>query len=320
MENIMANVSKNFKGNSSMIIYIIGLLILLYILLKLLFILLTYSYGKTGHDVLLVDGLLQGSRETIIKQNSDSDKLISRSVNQKNGIEFTYSIWLNIDTNNKLLESDDDLNNCNFSLYPDACGNKVNCTTSTEPNAIHIFSKGSSDETTNNTTDPSNIQGIQKTASSNGPGLYLAKRTNEYNSSYYNEATLLIYMDTFDIFGAHSRAHIPIIIDEVPLNKWVSVVMVASQSTIIVYINGKVKERKVYDNIFLQNYGDIHVNDNGAIQWGELSDLRYINRAISGIEVMQIVNSGPNLHPAMTDTTDRILDVPRYLNNKWFNP
>jgi hypothetical protein len=106
------------------------------ILFRLMVALVTWIFTPSG-KVVLVNGLQNGSHSTIISQdpNLQNSKVILRSNNEKDGIEFTWSVWLYLN-----------------GFEGDVGSTKYH----------HVFNKG-------NATDSGN--GIVKP--NNAPGLYL---------------------------------------------------------------------------------------------------------------------------------------------------
>lgn len=153
----------------------------------------------------------------------------------------------------------------------------------------HIFHKGND-----------NIQVSGKNSGlnypNNAPGLYIDTNTNN----------LVIIMNTFKNIDEK------VTVKDVPLNKWINVAIRIEGSKMDVYINGTIVLRHKFSNVPKQNYGDVYVNMNGGYS-GLLSDLWYHDYALSTLEIMGIVNDGPNL------TTDDRIDVkPPYLSLRWY--
>ena len=184
--------------------------------------------------------------------------------------------------------------------------------------AIHIFHKGSSalEEYVN---DPTLISGIK--LHNNAPGAYLAvldhKSSNAYNIDpsgidVNRSIALLIYMDTID--GPSARRS-PIVVPNIPSQKWFNVTLVAKQSTLYVYINGVLKKLHTYKNVFKLNYDSVHIGS--SVNYGELSSLKYWNRALSTFEINSIISKGPNL--TTIDSKSYADEYPRYLSMNWYN-
>jgi hypothetical protein len=139
----------------------------------------------------------------------------------------------------------------------------------------HIFNKG------DNNYDPGT--GLAKI--NNAPGLYLGR--NSSNTT----ATLHVIMDTVSASDPNNV----IDIDDIPLRKWVNIVLRVSNTVMDVYVNGTVSGRLVFNNVPKQNYNDIFICQNGGFS-GKLSDLRYFSYSLNVYEINTILNRGPNLN------------------------
>lgn len=141
----------------------------------------------------------------------------------------------------------------------------------------HIFNKGN-----NNYTTSTNLG----EALNNGPGLYIKGNKSKTDKTL----DLVIIMDT-NATGTASpeRATIP----NIPIKKWVNVIIRLENLILDVYVNGIIAERKVLANVPKQNYYDIFVcQESGFV--GNLSNFRYYSKALNAIEINNIVYWGPN--------------------------
>ena len=155
----------------------------------------------------------------------------------------------------------------------------------------HIFHKG------NDTFNEDESQGPTGIAyPNNGPGLYLHPTRN----------TLIIIMNTFDEIIEEVE------VNDIPLHKWVNVAIRLRGKVMDVFINGDIVLRHIFKSVPRQNYGDVYVNMNGGYS-GYLADLWYHDYSMSGIEIEQIVQSGPCLR--MDKSTH---PFPPYLSLRWY--
>lgn len=210
----------------------------------------------------LVDGMKIAKKPLLIKQDPKSSGSIPvlRSVNQEDGIEFTYSVWLFIDD----LEY-------KKGQYK------------------HIFHKGNDNFSVSGSHDGIN-------APNNAPGLYIDKNTNN----------LVIIMNTF------SNINEQVTVQDIPLNKWINVVLRVEGDKMDVYINGTIVLRHKFNGVPKQNYGDVYVNMNGGYS-GMLSDLWYHDYALTTTEILTLVQNGPNMK------TDESMDIkPPYFSMRWY--
>lgn len=133
----------------------------------------------------------------------------------------------------------------------------------------------------------------------NGPGLYISPNTNE----------LVVIMNTFSVINEEIK------IPNVPMNKWVNVVIRIMNNTVDVYVNGALAKRHVLSSVPKQNYGNVYVASNGGFS-GNLSDLRYYNYALQPGEILSIANGGPNLTVNKNSTV--LNSKPPYLSLQWY--
>jgi len=155
----------------------------------------------------------------------------------------------------------------------------------------HIFHKGDN----NIQTDGDNI-GMN--FPNNAPGLYLSPSSNE----------LVVVMNTFTTINEEIK------IPNIPMNKWLHVVIRVENNNLDVYINGSLAKRHVLANVPKQNYGNVNVALNGGFQ-GFISDLRYFNHALQPGEIIDIVNVGPNL---TVNKNQNNMGAPPYLSLQWY--
>lgn len=128
------------------------------------------------------------------------------------------------------------------------------------------------------------------------PGLYLHPRDN----------TLRVYMNT------NSEILEYVDIPNVPVRKWVHVGLVLQGRTLNMYINGKLKTKKVFETVPRQNYGNLWVSLFGGFE-GFLSKMRYYNYALDYSEIESVVKEGPS-KDACADTGEQ----PPYLEDSWW--
>jgi hypothetical protein len=145
----------------------------------------------------------------------------------------------------------------------------------------HIFSKGNSNLQENGLINPNNA-----------PGLYIAPNTN----------TLVVMMNTFNVINEE------ILIPDIPINKWVNVIIRCQNTTLDVYINGTIARSINLVGVPKQNYGDVYVAMNGGFD-GYISNLWYYNYALGTAAIQRIASNGPNTKMIGSNG----------MNNKFFN-
>jgi hypothetical protein len=160
----------------------------------------------------------------------------------------------------------------------------------TTPSYKHIFSKGNSDLQTNGLINPNNA-----------PGLYITPNSN----------TLVVMMNTFNVINEE------VLIPDVPLNKWVNVIIRCKNTTLDVYVNGTITRSINLIGVPKQNYGDVYVAMNGGFN-GNISNLWYYNYALGTSKIQSIVQDGPNttmISNSGSGMNDSMFD---YLSLRWF--
>ena len=152
----------------------------------------------------------------------------------------------------------------------------------------HIFSKGNSALKETGLVHPNNA-----------PGLYIAPNTN----------TLVVMMNTFDVINDE------ISVPDIPLNKWVNVIVRCQNTTLDVYVNGTIARSVDLVGIPKQNYGDVFVAMNGGFD-GYVSNLWYYNYALGTSAIQKLTSDGPNTKMVGSNgMNDKLFD---YLSLRWF--
>lgn len=152
----------------------------------------------------------------------------------------------------------------------------------------HIFHKGNDTFQSNGLNFPNNA-----------PGLYLAPNSN----------TLAVMMNTYNVINEE------VIIPDIPINKWVNVIMRCKNTTFDVYINGTITRSIHLMGVPKQNYGDVYVAANGGFT-GYISNLWYYNHALGSAEIQRLVRAGPNLKFSGNDAMN--MKNPNYLSLRWY--
>lgn len=152
----------------------------------------------------------------------------------------------------------------------------------------HVFHKGNSDLKNNGMNFPNNA-----------PGLYIAPNTN----------SLVVIMNTFKSIDEE------VIIPNIPLNKWLNIIIRIQNSTMDVYVNGTITRSVQLAGVPKQNYGDVFVGMNGGFD-GYVSNLWYYNYALGISEIQKLVKNGPNTKMiGDSGISNKIVD---YLSLRWF--
>ena len=262
--------SKAFLESNSIVAkftFLILVIFIFIILLRLGIRLLSYLFSFS-EDPILINGMVNGEHLLVKQQNPNSKGSIPiiRSKNERDGLEFTWSVWLWIKS--------PPLNN-NASYRPGQYR--------------HIFSKGNDNVGANGIVIPNNA-----------PGLYLAP----------NYRDLVVVMNTFE------KIKEEITIGDIPIEKWINVIIRCNQHKLDVYINGTLTRSKTLKSVPKQNYDNVYIGLNGGFP-GNISSLRYFASAINSNTILSLVESGPNLKEIGSTLTQTL---PYYLSFRWFFP
>jgi hypothetical protein len=245
----------------------------------------------------LLDGMVSANKSTKISVNPNNtgSRPIYRSVNEDQGIEFTWNVWFFIDSLN--------INNPSYS---------------------RIFSKGSE----NNNLElniPENCRDRScKNIFNNSPGLFITQ--NRQNDSIFpnsipatklnNRVNLILLLNTFKLSQQNSEYAESITIENVPVQKWVCATIRVQQTTVDIYINGTMTQRKILNNVPRQNYYDVVVGDVNDGFNGSISSLRYFNQALGYDEIQQLYGKGPNL--TALDNAGLSSNMTDYISMNWY--
>lgn len=268
--------SRDFLESNTLIAktaFLLLVIILFFILLRVSISLLSWLLAPS-QNMTLVSGIADATQPIIISQDpsSQASMPIIRSVNESEGMEFTWSIWMFL---------------------------KPVTTSPTATNFSHVFSKG--------IFNTGSLEGACTPFSNNAPGLYLSKAN-----------TLTVVMDSTTTPGCiidPTNKNTPIIIDNMPINKWFNVIIRLTNNILDVYINGRLTKRATITGVPNQNYDDVNICQNGGFN-GYIADLKYYNSSIGTSEINSIVSSGPNTSINMSTLKN---NMPPYLSGNWYD-
>jgi hypothetical protein len=147
--------------------------------------------------------------------------------------------------------------------------------------------------------NPNNQEAQGLNFPNNAPGLYLSPNTN----------SLIVMMNTFNVINEE------ITVDDIPINKWVNVIIRCQNNTLDVYINGSIIKSHHLHGVPKQNYGDVYISPNGGFS-GYISNLWYYNYALGTSEISNISNKGPNTYMRGSNGLD--MKKANYLSLRWF--
>ena len=298
--------TKDFLTSNNLVaqIVIFILIIILFVVLIRVGTWLISFFLSPNPNPILLPGLREATKFQRIQQDPKIPGSIPilRSRDQYNGLEFTWSVWINI--------------------------NGVEG--SQENKYKHVFNKGNYDTNSDGIVFPNNAPGLY-ISPVNYPAaqeLSFLVRMNIFTDQSTSSAPI-VQNDDACINTALAQglppdscpATQPLIYDDIevpgiPINKWINVIIRCNTSNILdVYINGRLIKRHQLRGVARQNYDDIYVALNGGFP-GFISNLRYFNYAIGTGEIDNIVSNGPNLKAA--GGTDLTSSSPYYLANQWF--
>lgn len=103
-----------------------------------------------------------------------------------------------------------------------------------------------------------------------------------------------------------------LIINNLPVKKWIHCSLVIQNEAISVYINGRIKESSPISGVIMQNYGDLGVGIAGGFS-GLLSDLTYYTYAVNPSTMINSLRAGPN--KTMVGVSN---DYPPYFGDQWW--
>jgi hypothetical protein len=159
-----------------------------------------------------------------------------------------------------------------------------------------VFYKGNDFSLTKN---PNDNKGLN--FPNNAPGLYISPDTNNLD----------IFMNTYAVINEK------ITISNIPLNKWVNVIIRCQNRTIDVYINGTITKSHKLLGVPKQNFGDVYVAPDGGFS-GYISNLWYYDYALSPMDISSLVSSGPNTKLIKSEAQDLAIRDANYLSLRWF--
>ena len=243
--------------------------------------------------------VLDGTANTedmVIEKSQDPSKkdsvLISRSMNEDGGLEYTWSSWFFI--NQVPIEKD------RYS---------------------RIFSKGG--QGTKSSED-----GIYYP--NNAPGLYIKftetiTDTNPDRSDKGSNVTLLAVVDVIgkndNQADKKKNLNEQLIATDIPIKNWVNAVIRVTNNVIDLYINGRLAQRRKTAGIPIQNYGKVYIGESksGKRFSGFISTIQYFNYSIGSNKIKSIVDEGPNMKMVSSsggETSTKT--VGSYLSNNWY--
>jgi len=257
-----ANGSPSFMESNSLVSNFAFLLLVIFLFIILLRVCISslVYFMKPDDSPHIIDGMVDAKQMLVFQQDpaQSGAKTIYRSINANDGIEFTWSVWI-----------------------------FMNSMTTTETYK-HVFSKGNYTIGSNGMMNPNNA-----------PGLYIAPNTN----------TMVVVMNTYQVINEE------ITIPNIPINKWVNVIIRCQNNTLDVYINGTISRSINLVGVPKQNYGNVYIGANGGFD-GYVSNLWYYNYGLGTSAIQKLLENGPNTkmigNNGISDT------MYNFLSLRWF--
>jgi hypothetical protein len=162
-----------------------------------------------------------------------------------------------------------------------------------------VFYKGNDYATQLSSKIETNTDNLGMNFPNNAPGLYIAPNTNN----------LVVIMNTFNVINEE------IVISDIPLNKWLNVLIRCKNTNLDVYMNGTIAKSHVLHGVPKQNYGNVYIAPNGGFS-GYISNLWYYNYAMGTTAIQSLVNRGPST--TMTGESNLNIKDADYLSLRWF--
>ena len=270
--------TKNFLESNSIVAKFAFLLLILFLFIMLLRLgtrLLSYIFSFSSSPVLL-NGMKDGESLVVIPQDPNVPGSIP-ILRSSDQLDGLVFTWSSwIYVKQPTIPN----NGCQQNELP------VKCRDSSAFN--HIWSKGSNQPGADGIMSPNNA-----------PGLYLSA----------DHTKLLVAMSTFDTPNEE------IIIDDIPIGHWISIIIRQDQHRLGVFINGRLTRSVILNGVPKQNYDPVLMGLNGGFS-GYLSQLQYFASALGANKIQQILKAGPNLSSTgnYNDTTSN------YLSFRWYFP
>ena len=260
-------MTQEFMTSNSAISKFVGfiLCLLLFVIIFQIGMGLLQTMFGANNSPYIINGMVPSDKELQISANPNvADSVpIYRSIDQNQGLEYSWNVWFNVDSN---------LSSTTFQK---------------------IFSKG--------TTPKTNIPRLNVS-----PGLFLNRDTPSSNS-------LHLIIGTLDTSYNTTQSE-EIIINDIPIQKWVCCTIRVQGKSVDVYINGFLKQRKNLISLPKQNYYDTYIGDNGGFK-GYISSLRYYGYAIGYDEIQSLFAAGPSLKMLNSSTMPASSD---YFGANWY--
>jgi hypothetical protein len=126
-------------------------------------------------------------------------------------------------------------------------------------------------------------------------------------------------MDTFETvgnIGSYDDQRVSVEINDIPLRKWINVMIRMQNRLMDIYINGVLTKHVDLQYVPKQNFGDVYVCQNNGFS-GKLSNLRYYSKALNVFEINGIVAWGPDTSTSELSSSSSSKDT-SYISYLWY--
>ena len=283
LKGVTNSTGKFAENNSGIakIIFIVFVFVIFGLLFRLGVYILTLFYVPQRNPI-----VVKGMRSTLrrknytVNPNRKKPKPILRSINENQGMEFTWSSWIWVNSAN----------------YEDD-----------HVNPRRLFTKGFSNRKSKF------VNNFQSEFIMNSPGLYMYDPDSGTNRT--NAISVVLSFFDEDTTNPDEKPYEIVTVTNMPMQKWVNVIIRVQGRTLDLYINGTLIKHKEFTRVIKQNYGDIRVGSNKFGADAYVSSLRYFDHAIGANEIQNIMYNGPNLKMEGDEMTHT---KPPYLAMRWY--
>ena len=252
---------------------------------------LIQDYWLNSKSPILINGMVSANKLKVISTNPNVDKSVPiyRSINQEYGLEYTWNVWVYIE----------DLNKIDNNLYQ------------------RVFSKGSQEPGITGVATSRTSSGVIPELLNASPGLFITKNAadNSLTSKQNLHAGLVLVVNTFDSGTKNTDYMEEIKIKNIPVKKWMCITIRVENTTVDIYLNGILTQRKKLNHLPRQNYYDTMIGDADNGFNGFISSLRYYDHAIHYDDIQSLYSAGPNRTSIDTSMSDNIQN---YLSMNWY--
>jgi hypothetical protein len=304
-----------FKTIGYVVLIIVGIIILYRLLIK------WNAYQKTQPIFFSKKSIYGNFRDTMRPYTIGSDLILKSTY----GLEYTYSLWIKVDDFNYrfgkpkhiLHKGPQDITVCNPGIFIAPTKNQLMIRVDTkETNSVYRSAKN---RRINDGAPIKTLYDVKeddcKIECSNNPDCntfsldqlsnqctFFSKKLDSIgdSGSEFNKFPEVKDVDSFSkqksmnptYYDSFELNHnLPCDIIDLPLQRWNHVVVVLWNRNIDVYLNGKLARSCTLRSVPILNNGNLYINQEGGYK-GDMSNLRYFNRAINAEQVYDIYKKG----------------------------